>query len=83
MKNGIISDTRKMRLYDARKNSCCKVVSSPDHPLLDSLGICPDSLVVVKNKYAFGGPVLLQVDTATIALGKLIAQQILVEEVAG
>ncbi|NLB89488.1 MAG: ferrous iron transport protein A [Syntrophomonadaceae bacterium] len=70
-------------LYDAKKSHKCRVKSIPDIPLLESLGISTDTIVTVNNKYAFGGPVLLKVDTAMIAVGKDVAEQILVEEVVG
>lgn len=78
-----MSKTNLVCLYDAKKTNKCKVASVPSIPLLESLGISTDTVVTVDNKYAFGGPVLLRVDTATIALGKDIAEQILVEEVVG
>lgn len=82
MKANIKSNSKYLSLYDMQKNCCCKVTAIPDHPLLDSLGISTEAIVKVQNKYAFGGPILLQVDTATIALGKDIATQITVKEVA-
>jgi len=57
-------------LYDMSKNSCCRVVNIPNNTLLDSLGISKDAMIIVQNKYAFGGPVLLKVDTALVAIGK-------------
>lgn len=74
-----------LNLYEANKSNKNKyrVTSVPDIPLLESLGISTDTVVTVNNKYAFGGPVLLRVDTATIAVGKDVAEQILVEEVVG
>ncbi|NLM68687.1 MAG: ferrous iron transport protein A [Firmicutes bacterium] len=82
MKAVVKSKPEHKCLYDVQKNCCCRVVAMPEHPLLDSLGICSDALITVQNKYRFGGPVLLKIDTATVALGKDIARQILVEEVA-
>lgn len=70
-------------LYDVKKSKKCRVKSIPDIPLLESLGISNDTIITVNNKYAFGGPVLLKVDTATIAVGKDVAEKILVEEVVG
>lgn len=68
MKNSVMSNSKNSCLYDMDKNKSCQVTFIPDHPLLDSLGINTDTIVTVQNKYFFGGPVLLQVDTATIAL---------------
>jgi Fe2+ transport system protein FeoA len=82
VKTIVKSLTGRRCLYDMQKKCCCRVVSIPDHPLLDSLGICSDAVITVENKYKFGGPVLLKIDTATVAIGKDIAEQILVEEVA-
>ncbi len=70
-------------LYHVKKNQSYKITAVPDIALLDSLGMHTDTIITLQNRYALGGPVLLRVDTCTVALGKDIAQQIMVEEVAG
>jgi len=72
-----------MSLYDAKKNGVFHVVSAPDIALLESLGLRNGTRILVQSHYSFGGPVLLRVENAfTIAIGKDIAIQIMVEEVA-
>jgi len=69
-------------LYSVSKNKVFRIVSVPDIALLKNLGVYTNREVVVQNRYAFGGPVLLRVqDTYSVALGKDIAKKIEVQEV--
>jgi len=55
----------------------------PDIGLLQSLGVRAGTQVTVQNRYALGGPVLLRVEgTFSVAVGKDIARQIAVRELA-
>jgi Fe2+ transport system protein FeoA len=68
-------------LYDANKNKQLQIVALPNIGLLKNLGVRIGSNVKVQNRYALGGPVLLQVEGAfSVALGKDIATQIAVKE---
>ena len=72
-----------INLYQARKNGTFQVILAPDISLLENLGLRHGTRVLVQSRYALGGPVLLRVENAfTIAVGKDIAIQILVKEVA-
>jgi Fe2+ transport system protein FeoA len=72
-----------MSLYDANKKSELQITALPQINLLESMGLRVGTNVAVQTRYAFGGPVLLRVeDSFLIALGKDIAQQIAVKEVA-
>ncbi|MCL1882886.1 MAG: ferrous iron transport protein A [Defluviitaleaceae bacterium] len=68
-----------MSLYMAAKNDIYKVSSVPNIGLLNNLGIRVGTKIAVQQKYAFGGPVLLNVeDSFFVAIGKDIATQITV-----
>ena len=70
-------------LYEAKKNSCFQVKSMPDIGLLENIGLRVGSVITIQNRYALGGPVLLRIEDAfAVALGKDIAAQITVREVA-
>jgi len=72
-----------INLYEARKNGTFQVASVPNIGLLESLGVRAGVQVTVQNRYALGGPVLLRVEDAySVALGKEIATQIAVRELA-
>ena len=72
-----------MSLYEAKKNSCFQVESMPEIGLLKNIGLRVGAMVTIQNRYALGGPVLLRVEDAfVVALGKDIATQIAVREVA-
>ena len=69
-------------LYQAKKNRVHQVTSTPNISLLENLGLRNGTRLVVQNRYALGGPVLLRIENAfTIAVGKDIAIQISVKEV--
>ncbi len=68
-------------LYRADEGKQYAIKQVPPAALLSCLGICPDSIVQKKYRYRFGGPVLLQVGSREVAVGKDIASHILVEEV--
>ncbi|MCL2618963.1 MAG: ferrous iron transport protein A [Defluviitaleaceae bacterium] len=72
-----------INLYEAAPDVVFSVVSVPNIGLLGSMGLRVGSRVVVQNRYALGGPVLMRVeDTYSLAIGKDIATQIAVREAA-
>jgi len=72
-----------MSLYQARKQGSFQVASVPQIQLLENMGLRTGTQITVQNRYGLGGPVLLRVEGSyDIALGKDIAQQITVKEVA-
>jgi predicted RNA-binding protein (virulence factor B family) len=82
MKDGIILTTQ-MNLYAANSPGLLQVTSVPNIGLLKNLGLRKGSKVAIQNRYKLGGPVLLRVEDAySVAIGKDIATQIAVQEVA-
>jgi len=76
-------ETLTTNLYEARTKCDFQVASVPDIGLLQSLGVRAGTQVTVQNRYALGGPVLLRVEgTFSVAVGKDIARQIAVRELA-
>jgi Fe2+ transport system protein FeoA len=70
-------------LYETKRNGTFRVMSVPGIGLLKNLGLRKGTKVTVKNRYSLGGPVLLWVEDAfSVAIGKDIATQIAVVEVA-
>lgn len=67
-------------IYQAKNNKYYVIESVPDAPLLLSLGIEPNMRVFKKYSYRLGGPVILNIDMCQIAVGKDIAQKIMVKE---
>lgn len=70
----------KTSLYNVPDNCNYTVADVPNVKVLNSLGIFPGSVVRKKKKYGLGGPVLINLATRELALGKDIATAILVEE---
>ncbi|NLJ58983.1 MAG: ferrous iron transport protein A [Tissierellia bacterium] len=68
-----------MTLYNLNKEDRCTIISIPNVMLLESLGIRKGLSIKIKNKQPLGGPIILQLGTRSIAIGKAIAKQILVE----
>ena len=54
------------------------VTSAPEVGILKSLGIGKDAIIRKKMTYKMGGPVLLMVGSSVIAIGKDIAEKIMV-----
>ena len=74
--------TGVVNLYKAKKQGSFQVVSVPEIVLLENLGLRTGIQITLQNRYTLGGPVLLRVEGAySIALGKDIAQQIIVQEI--
>jgi len=68
-----------MNLYAAEKNVPYCVASVPEIGLLKNLGVRIGTKVSINQRYALGGPVLLNIeDSFFVALGKDIATQIAV-----
>lgn len=68
-------------IYSVDVNKEYVVEEVPQAGLLPCLGIYPKSRVRKSYRYKMGGPVLLQVGNREVAVGKDIADQILVKEV--
>lgn len=67
-------------IYEVQNNKSYIIEEIPDVKLLQSLGIRKNAKVFKKLSYKLGGPVVLAVDMSEIALGKDVAEKILVRE---
>jgi len=65
-------------IYQAKDGKEYVITSAPEIGLLRSLGIVKDKSIHKRMTYKLGGPVLLMVESSEIAIGKDIAEQILV-----
>jgi Fe2+ transport system protein FeoA len=78
-----VAGNRQLSLYQAGKRGKFEVTRAPSNNLLENLGIRAGTQLEIQTRYALGGPVLLRVEDAyTVAIGKDIATQIDVAEVA-
>lgn len=71
-------------LYEAAKDILLTVISIPKENMLESIGIFPGAQIVKKNTYPLGGPVSLTLGlkgSRNVAVGKRLAEEILVSEV--
>ena len=73
--------SKKKDLYNAPENKEYIVYKVPDVGILNSLGLCPGTVISKIKKFKLGGPVLVNLSTRKVALGMDIAQGILVVEV--
>ena len=74
--------TYHLNLYNAQQRNVFRVTSVPNIELVKNIGLRVGARVVVQNRFAFGGPVVLKVEDAfCVAVGKDIATQIAVAEV--
>lgn len=58
-----------------------KILSTPDSPSLESIGILPGAVVMKHRTYGRGGPSYVELGNRYIAVGREYAEQIEVEEV--
>jgi Fe2+ transport system protein FeoA len=70
----------KNSLYAVPDNCNYTISNVPDVRILNSLGVFPGSVIRKKKRYGLGGPVLINLATRELALGKDVAEAILVEE---
>ncbi|OIJ22065.1 iron transporter FeoA [Anaerobacillus alkalidiazotrophicus] len=70
-----------MSLYKYKKKNSFVIKEIPNIQLLKSLGVCVGLVTMVVSRMPLGGPVLITVGKRQVALGKEIADKILVEEV--
>ncbi|MBU9713469.1 FeoA family protein [Evansella tamaricis] len=70
-----------MKLSKCKKNCSCVIKAIPNDCPLSYLGICEGLHTKVVSRMPLGGPVLIHVGKRKVALGKEIADQILIEEV--
>ena len=73
-----------MTLYRNESETRVRILSitggRPIKRLLSGLGIRPGDSVLIKRNARFGGPVLVERDGTQVALGRGVAECILVEE---
>ncbi|NMA79283.1 MAG: ferrous iron transport protein A [Clostridiales bacterium] len=78
MNNRHTSKNTEKSIYYAKDGCEYIVTSAPDLGILKSLGIVKDTSIHKRMTHKLGGPVLLMVQSSSIAIGKDIAEQILV-----
>ncbi len=84
LRNRPSDDAKKRRpanLYSARNGSRVQVLAVAD-PMVDQLarqGLRSGDVVLVKNRAPLGGPILVEVRGAVIALGRTLARKISVK----
>ena len=73
-----------MNLYMAKKHIPLQITYVPNIGLLKSMGLRVGTTVAVQHRYAWGGPVLLNIDNAfLVAVGKDVAVQITAAQSGG
>lgn len=66
----------KTVLEMVKVGSMVTVLSSSGDPLLESLGLRVGKRVRVRTRQLFGGPVILEIDGRTVAVGRAVAREI-------
>ncbi len=69
-----------MCLYNLNNNSKCTVESAPSNGLLRSLGIRKGISLSIMTRQLAGGPIVVQIGRRSIAIGRDVAEQIIVKE---
>lgn len=69
-----------MSLYSLKNNSIALIEKMPIVPLLTSMGVREGIKISVVTKQPMGGPIVVQIGRRSIAIGKDVAEQILIKE---
>ena len=72
----------KMPLYTLKKSCCCTIKNLPNIKLLHSMGLREGLSLSVVTKQPFGGPIVVQIGSRCIALGKDVAEQIEISNIS-
>ncbi|OOB80333.1 MAG: hypothetical protein BEN19_05500 [Epulopiscium sp. Nuni2H_MBin003] len=67
-------------LYDVPDNQVYRIIAAPNVALLNAIGIFKGQEVLKKATYKHGGPVLVEIESREVAIGKDFATQITVEK---
>lgn len=78
MKRSYNSIQETQSIYYAPDNLQYVVASTPELGILKSLGIIENACIEKIMTHGLGGPVLIKVESSEIAIGKDIAEKILV-----
>ncbi len=71
-----------MSIYQLKSNKSYIIESLPSLGLLRSLGMREGMRVNIMSKQPFGGPIVLQLGKRSIAISKIVAEQITAKEVS-
>lgn len=69
---------KTQNIYKAKNNCQYQIINTPDNGILKGMGIIKNASIYKITTYKFGGPVLLRVGSCEVAIGKDIADKILV-----
>ncbi|NMA67565.1 MAG: ferrous iron transport protein A [Clostridiaceae bacterium] len=69
---------KNQNIYNAQDNFYYVIENAPGLGILKSLGIVENAKIFKLMTHRLGGPVLLKVESSEIAIGKDIAEQIVV-----
>ena len=69
---------QSLNIYNAQDNNQYTITNAPDLGILKSLGIVENACVHKMMTHRMGGPVLIKVESSEIAIGKDIAERIMV-----
>lgn len=77
-RRGQNKDKQNQSIYNAQDNYQYTITKAPELAILKSLGIVENASVYKVMTHRLGGPVLIKVDSSEIAIGKDIAERIMV-----
>ncbi len=74
----LTSSLQSINLSSLAVGASALVVDVPEHPLLYSLGLRPGKVVQCRGCQLFGGPLMVRTGDRQVAIGKKIAEKIIV-----
>lgn len=67
-----------MNLYNMPSDTACSIRSIPESDLLKSLGVIPGATIRKLSSYGAGGPAMICLGDRHIAIGKKIAEKVII-----
>ncbi len=74
----LTASLQSISLSSLRKGTSAMVIYVPEHPLLYSLGLRPGKEIQCLGCQLFGGPLMVKTGERQVAIGKKIAEKIIV-----
>ncbi len=74
----LTTSLQSIELSNLRPGSSALLIDVPEHPLLYTLGLRPGKIIQSLGYQLFGGPLMIKTGERQVAIGKKIAENIMV-----
>ncbi len=74
----LTASLQSISLSNLKRGTSALVIDVPEHPLLYALGLRPGKVIQGLGRQLFGGPLMVKTGERQVAIGKKIAEKIIV-----